>query len=311
MGKFDIFKRYENNPIITRDHIPYRCNTVFNAAACEFNGKIVLLLRVEDVSGHSHLTLAYSDDGYNFKIEKKPWIMPSNEEPYAIYEKYGVEDPRITKIGDTYYITYVAFGPYGPRIGLGFTKDFTTFTRIGFSSETDNKDGVLFPEKINGKYYLIDRPGGMAGTGGSLWITESFDLIHWGNAKVLLSPEPGWGNYKLGASTPPIKTDEGWLLLYHGVRKTAGGNLYRVGAILLDLEKPWKVIRYTPHFIFAPRELYERIGDVPNVVFPCGWIVKNNKVLIYYGAADTYICVAETKLQMILENCTAIPRDCY
>jgi len=311
MSKFDIFIRDKNNPIITREDIPYRCNTVFNAAATEFNDEILLLLRVEDIDGHSHLTLARSKDGVNFTVDESPWITPSNDEEYAIYEKYGVEDPRITKIDDTYYITYVAFGPYGPRVGIGYTKDFKEFTRIGFATVTDDKDAVLFPEKINGKYYLINRPGGMAGAGGTIWISESKDLIYWGNAKAILSPEPGWGNYKLGASTPPILTEKGWLLLYHGVRKTAGGNLYRVGAMLLDYEKPWKLISYTPHFIFAPREFYERVGDVPNVVFPCGWIQKGDELLVYYGAADTSICLARTTVDKILENCTATPKICF
>ncbi len=298
------FTRYEGNPILERDHIPYPCNTVFNAAACKFNGQYLLLLRVEDLRGHSHLTIARSDDGYNFKVDEEPWILPSRDPQYEIYECYGVEDPRITQLDDTYFITYTAYGPHGPRAGIGMTKDFVEFQRIGLITAPDNKDAVLFPEKINGEFALLDRPGGMGGTKGAIWINYSPDLVHWGRAQIILGPEPGWGPSKLGMCNPPIKTDKGWLALYHGVRETGGGRLYRVGAMLLDLENPEKVIGYTPHFIFGPEYLYERTGDVPNVVFPCGGIVEpDNRLKLYYGAADTCIAVAEANLDDLVTLC--------
>ena len=298
------FRRYEKNPILEREDIPYPCNTVFNAAACRFEGQYVLLLRVEDLSGRSHLTLAFSDDGYNFKIEPKPWITPSDDPYYWNFERYGVEDPRITRIGDEYYVTYTAFGPCGARVGIGRTKDFVSFERICLATEVENKDAVLFPEKINGDYVMIDRPCGLGGGRGSIWITYSPDLIHWGRATTLISPEPGWGNAKLGISTPPVKTEEGWLCLYHGVRETAGGRLYRIGAILMDLENPEIVLGHTRHFIFGPEEEYERTGDVPNVVFPCGLIVEDdNTVKMYYGAADTCIGMAEANIDDIIRLC--------
>ena len=296
------FVRHENNPILTADDIPYGCNTVFNAAACRFEDRYVLLLRVEDLHGHSHLTLAFSEDGYRFQVQSEPWIMPSDDPRFEPYERYGVEDPRITQIGDEYYVVYTAFGPFGPRIAIGRTHDFRSFERISLATEVENKDGVLFPEKIGGSYAMLDRPSSGGGGAGSIWITFSPDLVHWGRAAVVLSPQAGWGNVKLGASTPPIKTEAGWLVLYHGVRVTAAGRLYRIGAVLLDHNDATRVLNYTPHFIFGPEEPYERTGDVPNVVFPCGLVAEpDGTVKMYYGAADTCIGLAEARLEDIVQ----------
>ncbi len=300
------FVRYQHNPILTREDIPYPCNTVFNAAACRFNDEYLLLLRVEDLRGRSHLTIAHSEDGYKFQVEGKPWILPAQDPPFEIYERYGIEDPRITQVGDAYYITYTAYGPHGPRAAIGRTFDFVHFERIAMISVPDDKDAVLFPEKIQGKYALLNRPGGMGGVRGAIWITYSPDLVYWGKARLVLGPEPGWGPSKLGMCTPPIKTEKGWLALYHGVRLTGSGRLYRIGAMLLDLENPEVVRGYTPHFIFGPELPYERTGDVPNVVFPCGAILEEDNVLrIYYGAADTCIAMAEARLEEIISLCVS------
>jgi predicted GH43/DUF377 family glycosyl hydrolase len=305
MNKLYPFKRYKKNPILSSDDVPYPCNTVFNAAVCTYQNQYVMLLRIEDLKGHSHLTLARSDDGYRFNVDSQPWVTPSDDSYYEPYERFGLEDPRITSIKDAYYITYTAYGPFGPRVGIGRTKDFISFERISLATEVDNKDAILFPEKIEGNYVMIDRPGGMGGQMGAIWITYSKDLIHWGRAKAILGPEPGWGPSKLGISTPPFKTERGWFTLYHGVRETASGRLYRVGAMLLDLNDPSQVIGYTEHFIFGPDELYERTGDVPNVVFPCGIILESDNTLkMYYGAADTCIAVAEAKLDDIIMLCS-------
>jgi len=298
------FRRYKGNPILTRKDVPYPCNTVFNAAACKYRDEYILLLRIEDLSGRSHLTLARSGNGYEFKIDDSPWIVPSQDPRYEVYERYGVEDPRITQIGDEYYITYTAFGPYGPRVAIGRTKDFVQFERVSLATEVDNKDAVLFPEKIDGYFVMIDRPLGWGGERGDIWIQRSPDLQFWGQAKVLLSPEPGWSSAKLGVSTPPIKTEKGWLVFYHGVRETGAGRLYRIGAMLLDLKTPERIIGYTPHFVFGPEDDYERIGDVPNVVFPCGAILEEDGTIrLYYGAADTCIALAEVDLEAILRLC--------
>lgn len=305
MSKLYPFKRYKHNPILCKDDVPYPCNAVFNAAACKYKNQYLLLLRIEDLKGHSHLTLARSGDGYQFSVDPKPWIYPSEDPYYKPYERFGVEDPRITLIEDTYYITYTAYGPFGPRVGIGLTNDFVTFERVSLATEVDNKDAVLFPEKIGNNFVMIDRPGGMGGQMGAIWITYSKDFIYWGRAKAILGPQPGWGPSKLGISTSPIKTDAGWFVLYHGVRQTASGRLYRIGAMLLDLDDPSIVVGYTQHFLFGPEELYERTGDVPNVVFPCGIIPESDDTIkMYYGAADTCIAVAEAKLGDIITLCT-------
>jgi len=305
------FKKYNGNPIIRREDVPYPCNTVFNAAACKYGDEYILLLRVEDLEGRSHLTLARSRDGIGFTIDRMPWVIPSQDLYYEPYERYGVEDPRITQIDETFYITYTAFGPYGVRIGIGKTKDFKGFERICLATEVDNKDGVLFPEKIDGEYVMITRPGGLGGQRGDIWISSSPDLIHWGKSRLLMYPRPGaWGSQKLGASTPPIKTEEGWLVFYHGVRQVASGKIYRIGAMLLDLENPHTLKGYTSHFILGPEEPYERIGDVPNVVFPCGAILeKDNMLRIYYGVADTAIAMATADIKDIIRLCLISPPD--
>ncbi len=298
------FERFPRNPILTKSDIPYPCNTVFNAAATKYRDGYLLVLRVEDLKGHSHLTLARSMDGKHFEVDDKPWVMPATEPPYEIYERYGVEDPRASRIEDAYYLTYTAYGPNGARVGIGMTRDFKTFERICLATEVDNKDAVLFPDRIQGRYVMINRPSGMEGQRGSIWISYSPDLVYWGRSRVLLSPEPGWGSHKVGVSTPPIKTEEGWLVLYHGIRETASGRLYRIGIMLLDLEDPERIIGICPHFIFGPEEPYERTGDVPNVVFPCGWIPEpDGTVKMYYGAADTCIGLAEARLDDLIRVC--------
>ncbi len=307
----DIIKRHPLNPIITREDVPYHCNTVFNAAACKCRGEYLLLLRIEDFEGKSHLTLARSHDGLDFRVDKRPWVEPSKDPYFEPYERFGIEDPRITPLEGKYYITYTAYGPYGVRIGLGVTEDFKEFKRISLTTDVDNKDGVLFPEKINGKYVMITRPAGRGGKMNLMWITYSPDLIHWGESRVLMFFSPGaWSSFKIGASTPPIKTEKGWLVFFHGVRSAGGGLIYRVGAMLLNLEEPYVIEGYTPYYIFGPNELYERVGDVPNVVFPCGTVLEENRELkIYYGAADTCIALATADIDEILENCKKIPRE--
>lgn len=299
------FRRYAANPLLRREDVPYPCNTVFNAAAVKFNDRYVLILRIEALNGHSHFTLAFSDDGYHFNIDPAPWVTPSADPRYEVYERYGLEDPRVTRIDDAYYMTYTAFGPYGPRVVISRTTDFVHFERLSMATEVENKDAVLFPEKIGAEYVMLDRPTGTGAWGGAIWITYSPDLVYWGRAKAVLPPQPGWGNSKLGISTPPVKTEKGWLALYHGVRETAGGRLYRIGALLLDLEDPSRVLGYSARFIFGPEEPYERTGDVPNVVFPCGLILEDDgMVKMYYGAADTCIGLAEAKVDDILSLCT-------
>jgi len=297
---FTRFRRYERNPIIENKDIPYVSNTVFNPGACKFKDEILLLLRVEDREGISHLTIARSKDGFVFTVDDGPFMESGKEGDFKIYEAYGIEDPRITQFSDgIYYIMYTAHSPYGPRLGIAKTKDFKSVERIGIVSETSNKDGALFSDKIKGEYVRIDRPDDE-----NIWVSYSPDLKYWGKSRVLLGPKSGeWDAHKIGGGPPPIKTEKGWLLIYHGVRMTASGGLYRVGVGLLDLENPEKVLGVSGGFLLGPKEHYERVGDVGNVVFPCGAIIEHDKVKLYYGAADSCICVATASLSDLIKTC--------
>ena len=299
----DIVRRWEGNPIIQLEDIPYHCNTVFNGGVAKYKDEYLMLLRVEGLEGYSVLVLARSEDGFHFEVEDKPAMIPCDVEPYKTYEKMGLEDPRIVRIDDTYYIMYTAVSELGFRIGLAKTKDFNKFERVALVSEPGNKDGVLFPKKIKDQYVRLDRPIGHGI--GDIWISYSNDLIRWGKSEVLLSIRPGsWDCHRIGASANPIETKEGWLEIYHGVKKTAGGPVYRLGALLLDLEDPSKVIGRSATPILTPREYYERVGDICNVVFSCGAILEDNgEVKVYYGAADTCICLGTANLDEIIERC--------
>lgn len=300
----DIVERFEKNPIIDRDDIPFPCNTVFNAGAVKYQDKYLLLLRVETLEGYSCLVLARSLNGYDFEVDKQPVMKPSGDEPFATYEKRGVEDPRITLFEDgKYYIFYTAYSRYGPRIALAKTTDFKNFKRLALVSEPGNKDAVLFPRKINGLFVRFDRPH--TGPTADMWVSYSPDLIYWGKSKVVMEARPGfWDSDKIGAGAPPIRTDEGWLEIYHGVKGTGAGKIYRLGCALFDVENPSKVVGRSEIPIISPKEMYERTGDVPNIIFTCGAIVEDEgEVKLYYGAADTCICVATCLLQDLIDSC--------
>ena len=293
--------RFRGNPIIRIEDIPVPCNTVFNAAATVYKDEYILLVRVEGVEGKSTLWLARSKDGMKFEIDKKPALSPSDQEPFKTYEKRGLEDPRITKMDGTYYIIYTAYSHYSPRLALAKTEDFEKFERIGLISEPINKNAVLFPKKFNGKFVRLDRP---MTTGIATWISYSHDLIHWGDSKVVFEARPGyWDADRIGPGAPPIRTEKGWLLIYHGVKKTSAGPIYRLGVVLLDIKNPAKLIGRSDEAILSPTEYYERVGEVPNVVFTCGAVLeKDGEVKIYYGAADTSICLAIAHVDDLLST---------
>jgi predicted GH43/DUF377 family glycosyl hydrolase len=300
MGR-DLFHRWEKNPVLALEHMPFRCNTVFNGTPVKVGDEYLLLFRVEGQQGYSFFALARSDDGYNFTVHPEPVMLPAKDGPWAEYEEGGIEDPRATFIDGAFYVLYTAVSGKGYRIALAKTDDFMSFERVAFISEPGNKDGVLFPEKINGLYVRLDRPFGKGV--GSIWISYSPDLVHWGNSKVLLPPRPGyWDQFRVGASVPPIRTEKGWLELYHGTKMTSAGPIYRAGAAMLDLEDPSKVLGRCTVPLLSPRTDYERLGDVGNVVFACGAIIEpDNEVKLYYGAADTCLCVATAQLEDILD----------
>lgn len=310
MADGDVVQRYSHNPIITPKDIPFPCNTVFNAAAAKVNGEYILLLRVEDLHGKSVFALARGSDGYDFAVDPEPIMTPSDVEPFATYERRGVEDPRITLLEGRYYIMYTAASDLGPRLALAVTDDFKTIERIGLISEPDNKDGVLFPRKINGRYARLDRP--MAGDMGNIWISYSQDLLHWGDSEVVMTVMGDcWDSWRIGASAQPIETPYGWLEIYHGVKRNAAGMIYRLGAAQLDLDNPAKVLCRSAIPILSPREYYERVGDVPNVVFSTGAILEDDgeTLRIFYGAADTCICEGSVRLDELMQFCTIGDHD--
>ncbi|MGC8850257.1 MAG: glycoside hydrolase family 130 protein [Candidatus Bathyarchaeia archaeon] len=307
-GWREIVDRFDDNPILTRHNMPFPCNTVFNAGAVKMKDEYILLLRVEGLDGVSFLALARSRDGFHFEVEDEPVMTPSGEEPYKTYEALGVEDPRITEMEGWYYIFYTAYSVYGPRIGLARTRDFRDIERIGLVSQPVNKDAVLFPRKFNGRYVRFDRP--MAPHGRAIWISYSSDLLYWGDSKVVMEARPGfWDSKKIGSGSPPIETDEGWLLIYHGVKETAAGGIYRLGTAMFDLDDPSRMLGRCTVPILSPLEYYERTGDVPNVVFTCGAVAEPDRgeVKIYYGAADTSICLGVARLEDLIRSCLHNP----
>ena len=299
----DALHRYEGNPILTVDDIPNRCNTVFNGTPVKVDGRYFMLLRVEGQQGYSFFSLARSEDGLNFKVDPEPCMTPSRQGPWQVWEEHGIEDPRLTMIDGKAYILYTVVGRHGHRIALACTENFSDYQRMAIISEPGNKDGVLFPQKIGGLYARLDRP---IGNGiGSVWVSYSPDLINWGRSEFVFGPRARyWDSYRIGASAPPILTDHGWLEIYHGVKMTSAGPIYRIGSIMLDRDDPTKVIGRCLPPLLSPRENYERIGDVGNVVFACGAIVEDNgEVKVYYGAADTSICVATAHIDEIIASC--------
>jgi predicted GH43/DUF377 family glycosyl hydrolase len=297
----DILHRFEGNPIITLEDIPFKCNAVFNGAVVKKGDQYYHLLRVEHQQGYSVFALGRSKDGLHFTVEDKPVMVPARKGSFAKYETRGIEDPRITELEGVYYVMYTAYSKYGTRLALAKTEDFHHYKRIALVSEPGNKDGILFPEKINGKYVRLDRPIGK--DVGSIWVSYSKNLVDWGQSELLMTPRPGlWDSYRIGASVPPIKTEHGWLEIYHGVKKTVAGPIYRIGTVLTDLEQPHKVVARCNEPVLSPREDYERIGDVGNVAFACGAVVENSgEIRVYYGAADTCICVATTNFNELIE----------
>jgi predicted GH43/DUF377 family glycosyl hydrolase len=302
---YELFQRHHNNPILTVSDWPYRANSVFNAAAAEVDDKILLLARVEDFRGISHLTAARSQDGISkWQIDAAPTLKPEPEKYPE--ELWGIEDPRITWIEEMgeWAICYTAYSQGGPLVSLALTSNFKTFQRLGPVMPPEDKDAALFPVKFNGLWAMLHRPVPRSSMlGAHIWISFSPNLKHWGEHQEIIPARQGgwWDANKIGLCSPPLWTKAGWLILYHGVRTTASGSIYRLGLALLDLENPVKVIRRTDEWIFGPKEHYEREGDVDDVVFPCGWVVKDGKVLIYYGAADSRLCLATADLDELVE----------
>ncbi len=300
----ELIKRYDANPILTHRVWPYPVNSVFNPGATMMNGTYLLLVRVEDRRGLSHLCAARSVNGItDWAIDPMP-TFASQPEDFP-EESWGIEDPRITWLEDAeqWLIAYTAYSEVGPLVSLASTKDFISFKRLGPVMPPENKDAALFPVKFKGRYAMLHRPAPSSSESGKhIWISFSPDLKHWGDHKVVLTARTGpwWDARKIGLSTPPLETSEGWLIMYHGVRETVNGSIYRVGLALLDSEDPSRVINRSDQWILGPEDSIERCGDVGNVIFPCGWILNGDDLSIYYGSGDSCVSVAFTSLVKLL-----------
>lgn len=292
--------RYSKNPIIPRDLLP-DSNSIFNSAVVPFEGGFAGVFRVDKTSREMNIHSGRSSDGINWEIEKEPIkFIYDDEEIGKSWYKY---DPRVVKIEDTYYIIWCN-GYYGPTIGLGYTRDFEKFYQLENAFLPFNRNGVLFPRKINGKYLMLSRPSDNGHTPfGDIFLSESPDLIYWGKHRYVMGTTGGWQSTKIGPGPAPIETSEGWLLIYHGVLTSCNGFVYSIGAALLDLDEPWKVRYRTKPYILSPQRDYECVGDVSNVVFPCATLhdPDTGRIAIYYGGADTVVALAFTQIDELVE----------
>lgn len=312
-----LLQRHADNPILSARDWPYFVNTVFNCGATKLrSGETLLLCRVEDCSGSSHLCAARSKDGVtDWRIDPQPTLLPDPENHPE--ELWGIEDPRIVWVRelDQYVVSYTSYSPSGPGVSLAMTSDFREFNRLGTMMVPEDKDAALLPRRIGNRWALIHRPvpcGGHA----HIWISFSPDLKHWGDHTIMLQAKTGpwWDANKIGLSPPLIETDEGWLMLYHGVKTTVAGGLYRIGLALFDIDDPRKCLLRGDKWVFAPETDYERTGDVSDVVFPCGYTIADDgdSLNLYYGAADTSIALATGSIREMLDwlkNHSAHPLD--
>jgi len=300
-----LLSRYQANPILTAYHWPYFINTVFNAGAVRLDsGETLLLCRVEDCSGRSHLCAARSADGVNqWKVDTQPTLLPDAENHPE--EVWGIEDSRVVWVPELgqYAVTYTCYSRQGPGVSLALTKDFKEFKRLGDVLPPEDKDAALLPHRIGGRWALIHRPVPRTGRA-NIWISFSPDLKHWGDHAVLLEAKrgPWWDADKIGLGPPLIETAQGWLMMYHGVKTTVSGCIYRLGLALLDLEDPRHVLLRGTQWIFGPETHYELTGDVANITFPCGYTLGDDgdTLNLYYGAADTSIALATGSIGELL-----------
>jgi len=302
--KEKLVTRYKKNPILTKNDIPYPVETVHNAGVTKFDGRYIMLFRSHLDTGRSIIGLAESEDGFNFRPRPEPFMMPSKELPFSEYEEYSIEDPRITPIEGTYYITYSAYSKYGVRTGLAKTPDFQFVERIAFITEADYRNTVLFPEKINGRYARLDRPHSEISPW-SIWISYSSDLRHWGDSRLVMKPAAyHWDEMKIGPGAPPIRTNKGWLSIYHGVFQTMDGCIYRLGVALHKLDDPTQILGVSDRWILQPEDEWEIVGYVHNVVFTCGAVPEDDGTLkLYWGGADKVMCVGTAVIDELVELC--------
>ena len=301
----ELFHRYEGNPIISPTDFPTMVNAAFNPGAIEHDGETLLLVRVEERSGLSGFAVVTSKDGRtDWRIDPDRMLHPELD---TFSEHWGIEDPRITKVGDEYLVLYTGYSAGGTLICLAVTRDFVTYDRKGIVMSPEDKDAALFPTTFGGRWALIHRPAPATKELGShVWLSWSPDMKHWGDARVLIPARRGgwWDANRVGLGPPPLLTDAGWLVCFHGVRRTVSGSIYRLGLALLDRDDPGIVLARGNEWVFGPMMEYERSGDVPDVVFPCGWILREDgdTIDMYYGAADSTVCLATASLRELLDH---------
>ena len=301
--------RYEGNPILTKDDIPYPVATVHNAGVTKYRGRYLMLFRSHLDTGRSIIGLAESEDGFRFAPRPQPFLTPGTEPPFREYEEFGVEDPRITLLEGAYYITYSAYSRHGVRIALARTRDFQSVERISLITQADYRNTVLFLEKIAGRYVRLDRPHSEIAPW-SIWITYSPDLVHWGDSRVVMKPVPyHWDEMKIGPGAPPIKTAKGWLSIYHGVFPTMAGAVYRLGVALHQIDDPAHILGVCDRWILQPEDPWELTGYVPNVVFTCGAVPEDDGTLkLSWGGADKVLCAGTAMIDELVDACLTYSR---
>lgn len=304
-----IVKRYRKNPILTKADVPYPVETVHNAGVVRFENRYIMLFRSHLRNGRSIIGMAESQDGLNFSVRSQPFLVPAQKGFFAEYEEFGVEDPRINLVEGEFLITYSAYSRHGVRIGLARTRDFENVERIALITQPDCRNVVIFPEKFNGLYARLDRPHSQI-TPWSIWISYSPDLIHWGGSRILIKPAPyHWDEMKIGPGAPPLKTEKGWLNIFHGVFPTMDGAIYRLGVALHQLDDPARVIGVADEWILQPEDPWEVTGYVHNVVFTCGAVLEpDGMVRIYWGGADSVMCTGQASVDELVELCVNKPR---
>lgn len=296
----DVVWRSSLNPIIPRDLLP-TSNSIFNSAVVPYSGEFAGVFRCDDKCREMRIHTGKSKDGVNWVIEEEPikFKCDNTEVGNFVY----AYDPRVCYIDDRYYVTWCN-GYHGPTIGVAYTYDFKEYHQLENAFLPFNRNGVLFPRKINGKYAMLSRPSDMGHTAfGDIFYSESFDMEHWGHHRHVMGRTGSWQSTKVGAGPVPIETSEGWLLIYHGVLTSCNGYVYSAGAALLDINEPWKVLYRTAPYIISPQTIYECVGDVPNVVFPCAALADadTGKIAIYYGAADTVTGLAYADVDELID----------
>jgi len=278
----------------------------------KYGGKYVMLFRAHRRNGRSIIGLAESDDGFDFTVRPEPFLVPATAGAFAEYEEFGVEDCRLCEIDGEYLLTYSAYSRHGVRIGLARTRDFDGIERVAHITQADLRNVVIFPQKFDGRYARLDRPHSEISPW-AMWISYSPDLVHWGDSEVVMKPVPyHWDESKIGPGAPPIRTERGWLSIYHGVFETMDGAVYRLGVALHDLANPAKIIGVSDEWVLAPEDPWEITGYVHNVVFTCGAVADDEGgVKIYWGGADTVMCAGTARLDDLVDLCLSNSRPPY